>query len=399
MNIMLATGVFYPEPIAMSTIIKDIAIRLSQEGHCVKVITSPPCRPFGYKLPAQLNDPAWPFERIILPSYSCPESTLIGRYKESRSFGKALCDYIRGHHAQIDIIYACLFPLFCPKMVVKTANEYGIPVVMHVEDIYPEPFRYKIPIVGRFVYKMLLPLDRYALQHSTKVITIGPKLRDYLIRTRCLNAEQTDYVYNWQDESRFIGLTHTSDRQKSDLFTFMYVGSLSPAADLRYVVQCFIQARLNNVRLVLAGSGVLKEELQNMAQTAPDCHIEFWDAPFDQVPNIQAQADVLVLSLKAATGIRAFPSKFPAYLFSGKPVLASVNSDSDVAASIFNSNCGWVVEAGDDLEFVTAMKRIAETDSAELHRMGEAGMKYGIEYLTTEHNLRKIVTLILSSKQ
>ena len=383
----------------MSTIIKDIAIRLSQEGHCVKVVTSPPCRPLGYKLPTQFNEPDWPFERIILPSYSCPESKIIGRYKESRSFGKALCHYIRDNHTQIDIIYACLFPLFCPRMVVKTANEYGIPVVMHVEDIYPEPFRYNIPVVGRLVYKMLLPLDRYALQHAAKVVTIGPKLRDYLVRTRDLNPEQTDYVYNWQDESRFIGRTDIPDSSQSSLFTFMYVGSLSPAADLKYVVQCFIQAKLKNARLVLAGSGVMKEELQAMAQTEPGCHIEFWTAPFDQVPNIQAQADVLVLPLKKTTGIRAFPSKFPSYLFSGKPVLASVNFDSDVAASILHSKCGWIVEAGDGLGFVTAMKRIAETDSAELFRMGEAGRKYGIEYLTTEYNLRKIVTLILSCKR
>ena len=48
MNILWLVIFFYPEPIAMSGIINDIAEELAKE-HNVTVLTSYPCRPLGYK--------------------------------------------------------------------------------------------------------------------------------------------------------------------------------------------------------------------------------------------------------------------------------------------------------------------------------------------------------------
>lgn len=396
MNVLLASYIFYPEPIAMSTIVEDIANELGKE-HKVKVVTSYPCRPLGYQLPKKLNKDGWIFERVILESHLHPETSFVGRAKESISFGKALEKYIDDNHDSIDVIYACVQPLFAQKRLVRCAKGYQIPVVIHVEDIYPEPFKNRLPFVGEFMYRLFLPIDKYVLRNASKVVAIAPQLKNYLQTTRNLTDESSAYVYNWQNENRFKDALPL--KKEKNKFTFMYLGSLSIAANLLYIAKCFGKAEIGNARFVFAGSGNLKEQLIEIAKEYPNADFEFWEAKGEDVPRIQAQADVLVLPLKKGIALRAFPSKFPAYLFSKRPVLASLEENSDVGCSIKEAHCGWVVNPEDEKELVAKMKEVTQVDFEELKKMGLNGFEYSQHYLTRAVNLKKMVAIIEEAAQ
>lgn len=395
MNILLVSYIFYPEPIAMSGIINDIAEELAKE-HNVTVLTSYPCRPLGYKFPNELNNNNWNFKRIIVDSYIHPQTNFIGRAKESISFGRAVKKYVTENKDNINVIYGCIPPLFGQKIIVKCCKNLGIPFVLHIEDIYPESFLSRLPRpLGYFLYHLFLPMDKYILQNSSKVITIGPKLKKYLVKTRYLAAKNIEYVYNWQNENKFVAsIINKNDKNP---FTFMYVGSLSIAANLIYIAECYIKANPANTRFVFAGSGNLKEKLRQIAMEHPDVSFELWDAKSDKLPDIQAQADVLLLPLQKMVSLRAFPSKFPAYLFSKRPVLACVEHESDVADCIKQAECGWIVEPDDSEALINLFKTLPHKSKEELNKMGKSGYEYSQKHLTREINLKKIVSIILDA--
>ncbi len=54
-------------------------------------------------------------------------------------------------------------------------------------------------------------------------------------------------------------------------------------------------------------------------------------SPKGKLPAIQSVADVLLLPLKKGNFKNGTPSKLVAYLLSGKPILACVEKESDVA--------------------------------------------------------------------
>lgn len=394
MKILIITYLFDPEPIVMSTITKDLAIELSKE-HQVTVLTSHPCRPYGFKFDGIiLDDSSWPFKRIVMDTYTNPESNFVGRWKENISFGRGAVSYIDNHSEEIDAIYICAFPLFAQKMIIKCASMYGIPVVNHIEDIYPEPFLQKVPFVGGLVYKLLLPIDKWVVWNSAVSVVIGKKIKEYFVKTRNVAPEKIEVVYNWQDENRY---SEPSERDVNEPFTFMYVGSISKAANLHLILKAFIGANVMNARMVFAGSGNELESLKTEAKGHPE--VVFIGAQSDTIGAVQAKADVLILPLLPNVALRAVPSKTAAYLFSHKPILACVEKESDVADIICDGNCGWIASPADINDIASQMKAIAQLPLEQLRAMGERGYEYSQKNLTKKVNLERLANIVVGCKK
>ncbi|MBR5132351.1 MAG: glycosyltransferase family 4 protein [Alistipes sp.] len=378
----------------MSTITEDLATELSKT-HNVKVVTSRPCRPYGYDLPSETTKDSWSFERIILDSYTHPRSDNWGRMKENISFGKAARKYISKHHKEIDVIYMNVFPLFAQKMVIKEAKKHGIRTINHIEDIYPEPFKQKIGLIGNLIYHLLLPMDKWNIKNATHSIVIGDKIKEYFIRTRKTDNRNISVVYNWQDETRFLKPVTTHPKQ--DCFTFMYVGSISRAAGLQVVIEAFSKAQINGARLIMAGSGNECANLKAECDKNNYKNIDFIDAPFEHISEIQAQADVLILPLLKGVSLRAVPSKLTAYLFSKKAIIACVDAESDVANIITKGECGWITSPENIDALKETMLYVSQCTNSDLIKMGNNAYKYVQEHLSRKVNLEKLVNLVVNS--
>jgi glycosyltransferase involved in cell wall biosynthesis len=394
MNIVVATAHFPPEPNVQASLSMDIATELAKKHH-VTVLSPRPSRPAGFNFSTGKNLENTPFTLIRLKTFIYTKSKVAGRSLESISLGRAIASYIRKHRKEIDVVYATVTPFFAQFIIACAIKKNGISLVMHIQDIYPEPIVRRIPVFGNFIFKCTLPVDKYILRNSTRVITIGEHIKKYIAQTRKIDEGKFVVVNNWQDESRFSKPVK-SERRK-DLFTYMFLGNLAPAANLHYLIDCFAEACLDNARLVLAGSGNLKEPLMEQAKQYTNVKIEFCDAPSDQVHEIQSQADVLLLPLRKAVALRCFPSKFPAYLFSKRPVLACVEHGSDVELSIRIANCGWAVEPEDKEGLVEHFKSIAQIPADILDEKGRNGYEYCQTYLTRKVNLEKLVNTITSA--
>jgi colanic acid biosynthesis glycosyl transferase WcaI len=60
-------------------------------------------------------------------------------------------------------------------------------------------------------------------------------------------------------------------------------------------------------------------------------NINFKSASPKQAPKLQAESEVLLLPLKKGVAKTALPLKMTAYMMSGKPIIASIDTDSGAA--------------------------------------------------------------------
>ena len=390
-NILLVTCVFPPEPVVSASLSFDIASELSKSYNAT-IISPIPSRPNGMKF-KEIDNLYYSFVHNRLKSYISKKSTIHSRFRESHSFGLQTSKYIKQNYKNIDIIYMNTWPLFAQLYTVFTAKKYSIPVITHIQDIYPESLTQKLPILGSVLNKCLLPFDKLILRNSSSVITISYGMKDVLVKTRKLSTKKVFVVYNWQDESKF-NVNFENLNHKKGCFTFMFVGSLSILANIKSLIIAFNSANLSQCKLIIAGEGTEKQNLISFVAKNNIENVKFLSFESKDVGLIQAKSDVLVLGLKQGASALAFPSKIPAYMFSSRPILAYVDAQSDIAETIHNANCGWVVPSGNIDELKKCFIEISAIEKSDLRNMGENGKRYANQHLSRSINLNKIVSVI-----
>lgn len=387
--ILVLSGVFPPEPVVSASLSIAIARALSRE-YDVTVLSPMPTRPNGsiYSRPDFRDEH---FTHIVTDSYVCPASKFIGRMRESLSFGRCIASYIREHHENISAIYANVWPIFSQYLAVKEAKRWGIPIVLHIQDIYPESMLGRLGIIGCMIKWPLLELDRFILRNASTVFAISENMKSYLCDTRHIEDSKVLVVRNWQDDSLFPEHLEQTVRGK---FTFMFVGSISPAAGVMLLLKAFVKAAIPDSQLVIAGSGSDKAACEAYTRQHPEADIRFRPVTPTEVADVQSGADVLLLPLRKGVGHTASPSKMPAYMFSAKPILACVDRGSDVELVVHASQCGWVCEPENESALSEMMIRVTGMPREQLNEIGRNARRYALDHFTAAKNLNAIISSI-----
>ena len=394
--ILIASALFPPETVVSANLSYDIALELATINEVV-VLSPKPTRPYGvifdesYKLNKQ-------FEHVVLNSYTCSRSNIFGRFRESYSLGRHLAKYIDNNHQKISVIYANIWPLFAQRALLKNAEKYDIPVVLHVQDIYPESLSEKIKAMKGLINIVFTPIDRKNLELSAHIVTISEQMKGYLIKTRRISKDKFSIIHNWQNDSNFVEFQGTEVREKDGNFRFLYLGTINITAGVDLLIHAFSKADMLNASLIIAGDGPDKERCIQIAKKY-NKNICFKSASPKQVPELQAESEVLLLPLKKGVAKTALPSKMTAYMMSGKPIIASIDEDSGAAEIIKLNDCGWVVEAENEGGLIRCMQKAREADSGLLEKMGDASLQYAKNNLSKVSNLHKISSIINKEKR
>ena len=392
-KILIISAVFPPEQVTSALMTYDIAKELAK-SYEVTVLRPRPTRPIGahfedVELEGEL------FETILVDSYTCPESRLMGRMKESMSFSKQCVKYIKAHKEEIAFIYNGAWQLFGVNMVAKAAVKYHIPYLITVQDIYPESLltgHHYPGIVEKMVRAVFMPMDKYYTSHAIKVRTISDEMADYMSKTRHIPRDHYVVMNNWQNDEDFENLPvkeHVEGR-----FVFAYVGSINVHANVDLIIKAFHAANLENAELRIYGGGNRKEQCMALVQELGAKNITFGLVNREGVPAIQAKADVTVFALPKGNGGICLPSKMTSYMLSGKPILASIDKGSTAERYINEAQCGFAVEP-DNLEALAeGFRKFGKMDKVTLDKMSKNSRKFAEENLTRKANLPKVIEII-----
>jgi len=112
------------------------------------------------------------------------------------------------------------------------------------------------------------------------------------------------------------------------------------------------------------------------------------------VPVLQSMAHVCMLPMKRGAGRSSIPSKLSSYLFSAKPVIATVDSGSDTACFVRQAECGWVGEAEDLSWLVHKMREVVLMPKDQLDILGQHGKKFGLIHFSKSSGVVRLANTI-----
>lgn len=393
MYTLIISAVFPPEPIVSARLSKDLANELSNTGEVV-VVCPQPTRPQGFDFLKNKETP--PYKVFRVNSFTCSASNTIGRLYESYSFGRYCEKYIKSNFENIKVIYINAWPLFSQYFIIKVAKKHNIKCITHIQDIYPESYINKIPFGKNFFFKLLLPIDKFILRNSDHIICISENMKNTLQNSRGIPSKKFTVIPNWQDEDDFIRYKKFSKNisELTDSFIFMYLGNNGPLAGVDFLIKCFINAKIPNANLIIAGTGSKTDACKKLVEDLNGQYVKFLPVPEGKVPEIQDMADVMLLPVKRGGAMSSIPSKLPAYMFSSKPILGSLDLKSDTAKAIIESDCGLVVEPENESELIKGMKQFVSFEKVILIEKGLNGFNYGISHFSKRENLQKLVLLL-----
>lgn len=387
-KILIVSAVFHPEPLTSAIMNYDLAMKLA-EGNKVTVLRPKPTRPIGKE--HIYDDSSYPFKCLTLDSYTHSQSELIGRFRESMSFGHACKRYIHEHKSEIDVVYNDGWQLFGLYIVARECVKYGIPYVVPIQDIYPEClFTHKnYPSVATKLISMILnPIDKYYQRHAYKIRTISDEMANYLSETRGVSRDKYLVLDNWQNDEDFTYSPITNEK-----IVFGYVGSVNAHSNTELIIKAFAKAELPNSELRIYGGGNHKDNCVQLVKYLELKNVFFDVVEKKKVPNVQSKVNVLVLALPTGNGGLCLPSKMTSYMLSGRPVLASVE-ESATTRYIIEADCGISVEPDDVNALADGFRRFAAMSLDEQNRLGKNSRLFAETKLMRQSNLPKVLEVL-----
>jgi len=409
MRIVIISGTAPPEPMTAGRIHHDLAQHMAGENNSVWFISPKPSRPLGTQYQdirkdtvSRIADNCW---HVRINSFTYPAYNFFFRTYESIDFGIRSIRYVNRKIKDYDIIYVSPWAYLGQFMILVLRKNKKVPVIMNVQDLYPESFLVRIK--SKAVNWLLSPLyllDRYNAVKSTHITVISDTMKEVYTGKRGIVNSKISVIHNWQDESEFMKAQLPKEEilEKYKIpcfngrFIFMYLGNIGPVAGVDTILNSFSKLEKEKSYLIIAGSGSSKDKCQLLARKLNITNLAFTEVPpgLKDVVELQSIADILLLPINPEAANSSMPSKLIAYMFSGKPVITSANEFSETAMAVKISGCGWTTKTNDAKDWIEVLELALKTNRETLASMGRSGFDYAIENYSKKEGLKRMSQLI-----
>jgi glycosyltransferase involved in cell wall biosynthesis len=273
---------------------------------------------------------------------------------------------------------------------------------MHVLDLWPESVNFA-GLVGSRAYERVEPLLEWWCQFTYRRAGAIACISQGVARAleeRGVSPDKLHHVPVWADETRFV--PRPRDDQLADQlgvahrFVVLYAGNLGDAQGLDEALEvCARLADVPDFRFLIAGSGTAEARLRRRADELALTNATFlgrW--PAEDMGRLMSIGDVHLVSLKDhPLSELTLPSKVPATLAAGRPLLVSARGEA--ARVVTEAGAGWAVPPGQPDELEAALRR-AYASADQLASFGAAARRYYEDELSVDRSVGRIEELLTS---
>lgn len=304
------------------------------------------------------------------------------RWRQERAYGRELSALILQRRP--DIVLSGNTPLGAQELAVKAAKEVNARFVFWLQDLYgvgiDAAVRKRIPLVGRWIGRYFVNLERQILARSDAVIVISDDFAS-VIKTSGIRADRVFEIENWAPIEELAMIDSSDDwKNRNGLagrFVFLYAGTLGFKHNPEIIsglADAFVPDQ--DVSVVVVSEGVGAEWLRARQRDGHLANITVMAfRPYQELAEMLRAADVLLAILEPEASVFAVPSKVLTYMCSGRPLLAAIPRENLAARTIVRAQAGIVTDPRNPGEFAEAAMRLL-ADGELRKTLGDAGRRY-----------------------
>ncbi|MFQ5881341.1 MAG: sugar transferase [Candidatus Methylomirabilales bacterium] len=255
---------------------------------------------------------------------------------------------------------------------------YGSRHIYVCKDVFPEVAKLLDDFQSPLVHRLLGRIQRFLLRHADRIVAIGETMKRRLLEKEKIPAEKIVVIPDWADTKAIepVGKDNpfSKEHDLGDKFVVMHSGNMGLSQGLEVLVDCAGTLReMEDIRFVLVGDGVQREHLGRLVTSKSINNVLFLPyQPKELLRYSFSTADVFVISLKRGMAGYVVPSKLYAILASGRPYVAAVDSESEVAEITQKYGCG-LLASPQSVKDLTEKISVLYRDRALATRLGTNG--------------------------
>ncbi len=386
MKIYLISQWFPPEHAPIGYIIRDLARMLGKNGWQVVVITGFPNHPAGIVFEGyrkqwfqKENEDGFELWRVNLAT--SPNRSKLNRILTFLTFTLSACWALLTRGGRGGVVYSVLQPLSLGLVLPWVARLKGAKLVFNIQDLHPD-VPIELGLIRNPVFiKFLRWVERFAYRTADGLIVLCQSFKDHTI-SKGAAPKNVQIIENWidLDEIRPSDRINAFRRElniEDGQTVILIAGTLGLASGADTLLEV---ARLLNSQpefvFLFVGEGPLAQTIKDTAKRDDLKQVVLVPfQPRERLNEVQSVSDISIVPMLKGRGRTSVPSKVLGYMAAARPVIASVDANSETARLIKQADCGEVVPPESPETLAAAIRDLAETPSRRL-QWGENGRKY-----------------------
>jgi len=374
MRLLVLNQYFHPDVAATGQLLTELCVDLAR-SHEVWVITGfPSYDPLESRRRRLLAREDVAGVRVLrVYTWRGSRKTLLSRAAIYATF--LLSAFLVGLFApRPDVLMTWTDPPFLPLVGWMIAALRRLPLVIVVQDVYPE-VAVRLGVLRHPVWILVgNTLLGWPLRRAARVVAISEGMKRRL-REKGVPEENIVVIPNWADGRTIVprakanpfSRAHGLDRA----FVVLHSGNVGLTQDFDTLLRG--AEYLGDTRIVIIGDGAYKRHLQEAVLERGLTNVLFLPyQPREHLAYSLASADVAVIVLKPGLEGYVEPSKVYAIMASGRPFVAAIGSESEVARIAREHECGVIVPPGHPQALADALRAL-QADPSERVRLGRNG--------------------------
>lgn len=368
-----------PTGIVMTRVVEELALR----GHEIEVVTAFPwyrehkIEP-GYRgRLVRYEDAPWGRITRINPFAPSDKRNITRRAAAFAAFSMVSAFVgSRGH--PIDGVLAVSPPLTLGLSGRLAARLRSAPLVFNIQDVFPDIAIELGVLTDRRLIAVARAIERYCYKRADAVTVLSEDLAAN-VRSKMEHPEKVRVIPNFVDTEVIRPQERMNAYRRAhglgDKTVVMYAGNVGLSQSLDTVLDAATAlAYEENLVFVVNGQGAARQTLEAKAKDMDN--VAFVDMqPPDRLAEVLAAADLHLVPLRKGLGRHSVPSKTYSILAAGRPLIAGVDDDSEIARIVERSGAGVTIPP-DDAEALAKTIRALIDAPDRLEAMGRSGRSY-----------------------
>ena len=302
-----------------------------------------------------------------------------------------------------DLAVVVTNPPVLPFLIAAACRARGARCILLIHDVYPDA-----PVVAGLLQRgsaaalILARATDVLYRRVSHVCVIGRDMAA-LVRRRLGAAAQdrVTVIPNWAADEVLASRPAPINALRRELgledkFVVEYAGNLGKVHHIECLLEAASQLQRvdDDVHFLFIGSGAKRQWLVDEVRRRDLANVTILPPkPRRDEPVFLHACDVAVMALVSGMAGVGVPSRLYNILAAAKPVIASVDADSEPALVIREEEVGWVVPPGDAGAVIDAI-RAARRDRARLAEMGRRAAAVARAKYTLTHAVDAYCALI-----